>query len=98
MQKIPVSELKAGMVIAKAIMNESGMVLLGEGTALTHSIISRLKRMDLNSIFVEGALITGKSREEMLSDLDSRFKKTEKEPHMELIKGIIRDRIVEVYK
>lgn len=98
MQRIPISELKAGMVVAKAIMNDSGMVLLSEGTALTESLIARLGRMDLKSIFIEGAAASGKSREEMLADLDSRFSKTESEPYMGKIKAAIKARIEEVYQ
>ncbi|MGO9380421.1 MAG: hypothetical protein ACLPN1_05685 [Dissulfurispiraceae bacterium] len=98
MQKIRVSELKTGMVVARAITNDSGMVLLSEGTSLTAALIARLIRMDLESIFIEGAPATGKSLEEMLSDLDNRFKKTEKNPYMNVIKGIIRERLEEVYK
>lgn len=97
-QKIPINELKVGMVVARAITNDSGMVLLSEGTALTDSLIKRLNRMDLQSIFIEGAPLNGKSREEMLSDLDKRFKKTEKEPYMNVIKGAIKARIEEVYQ
>ncbi len=86
------------MVVARAITNDSGMVLLSEGTSLTAALIARLIRMDLESIFIEGAPATGKSLEEMLSDLDNRFKKTEKNPYMNVIKGIIRERLEEVYK
>lgn len=98
MQKIPISELKAGMVVARAIMNDSGMVLLSEGTSLTDNLIARLNRMDLRSIFIEGTPATGKSRDEMLSDLDQRFEKTGKEPYMDVIKGAIKARIEEVYQ
>ena len=98
MQKISINELEVGMVVAKAIMNDSGMVLLSEGTALTDSLIKRLNRMDLQSIFIEGAPLNAKSREEMLADLDNRFKKTENEPYMDVIKGAIKARIEEVYQ
>ncbi|HMK56549.1 MAG TPA: hypothetical protein VK448_07935 [Dissulfurispiraceae bacterium] len=98
MQRIPISSLKAGMVVAKAITNDSGMVLLSVGTALTDSLITRLNRMDLQSIWIEGASETAKSRDEMLADLDSRFRKTGNEPYMNVIKGAIKTRIEEVYK
>jgi hypothetical protein len=97
-QRIPTSELKAGMVLAKAVVNESGMVLLSQGTALTDSLIARLGRMDLTYISVEGVSPTDKSREQMLSELDQRFSKTENERYMDVIKGVIKARIEEVYK
>ncbi len=98
MQKIRVSELKAGMVLARDVINESGMVLLSEGTTLTDSLIARLGRMDLSHVSVEGVSPTDKNREQMLSELDQRFKLTEKEPYMDIIKGVIKMRIEEVYK
>jgi len=97
-QRIPLSELKVGMVVARAITNESGMVLLSEGTALTESLIVRLGRMDLSHIFIRGASSSDKSKAELLSELDHRFKKTEKEPYMHIIKGVIKARIEEVYQ
>jgi hypothetical protein len=98
MQRIPVSDLKAGMVVAKAITNESGMVLLSEGTTLTDNLIVRLGRMDLSHIFIEGASSSDKSRAELLSELDLRFEKTGKERYMDAIKGVIKARIEEVYQ
>jgi len=97
-QRIPLSELKAGMVVAKSITNESGMVLLSKGTALTDSLIARLERMDLSHISIEGASSSDKSKAELLSELDHRFEKTGKEPYMDVIKGVIKVRIEEVYQ
>jgi hypothetical protein len=96
MQRIPIDDLKPGMVVAKAITNESGMVLLSEGTTLTDSLITRLGRMDLSHISIEGASSSDKSKEELLSELDNRFKKTGKEKYMDIIKGVIKTRIEEV--
>ncbi len=98
MQRVQVNKLKAGMVLAKPITNESGMVLLSEGTVLTDSLIMRLNRMDITSVSVEGASTTDKTMEERLSDLDRRFSKTGKEPFMDLIKGVIKSHIEEVYR
>ncbi len=98
MIRIPVNELKAGMVLARPVVNESGMVLLSEGTALTDSLIARLGRMDLSHVSVQGVSSTDKSREQMLDELDQRFSITGKEKYMDVIKNVIRTRIEEVYK
>lgn len=98
MQRIPVNKLQSGMVLAKSITNESGMVLLSEGTVLTDSLIMRLNRMDVTTVSVEGASTTDKTKEERLSDLDRRFSKIDKEPHMDSIKAAIRAHIEEVYQ
>jgi hypothetical protein len=98
MQRVSINKLKPGMVLAKSITNESGMVLLSEGTALTDSLIMRLNRMDITSVSIEGASTSDKSREERLSELDRRFSKTEKEAYMDVIKGAIKAHIEEVYQ
>ena len=98
MQRISISDLKPGMVVAKPVTNESGMVLLSEGTVLTDSLISRLGRMDLSHISVQGGSSTSKSREQMLAELELRFKMTGSEPYMNIIKDAIKARIEEVYQ
>lgn len=98
MQKIAVNNLQAGMVVARAITNDSGMVMLSEGTALTDSLIKRLGSMELGHVFIEGDAPDAKSKDEMLADLDFRFKKTEKEQYMDTIKQVLKARIEEVYK
>jgi hypothetical protein len=98
MQRIPIDDLKPGMVVAKAITNESGMVLLSEGTTLTDSLIVRLGRMDLSHISIQGASSSDKSKAELLAELDHRFEKTGKERYMDVIKGVLKARIEEVFQ
>jgi hypothetical protein len=98
-RRIAVSDLQAGMVVAKPIMNDGGMVMLSEGTTLTDSLISRLgKMMETAYVFVEGEAPGAKSCAERLADLELRFKKTENEKYMSTIKNAIKTRIEEVCK
>jgi hypothetical protein len=96
MQRVPIEDLKPGMVVAKAITNESGMVLLSEGTSLTDSLITRLGRMDLTHISIEGASSSDKSKEQLLGELEQRFSRTGKEKYMDILKAVIKARIEEV--
>ncbi len=57
MQKIPMALVLPGMVLAQDIKNEDnpdGPPLCGKGVHLTEALISRLQRMDIQSITVEG--------------------------------------------
>lgn len=98
MAKIPVSALKPGMKLTKPVVNDAGMVLLGEDTRLTDTLIERLLNMNIGSVHVEGAASPGKSKEEMLAELDARFKKTENEPYMGMLKKLFKEHIEELYK
>jgi hypothetical protein len=97
-RRIAIEDLEVGMVVAKPILNDGGMVMLSEGTPLTVGLISRLVKMEIAYIFIEGEEPGAKSREERLSDLDLRFKMTENEKYMNVIKNAIKTRIEEVYK
>jgi hypothetical protein len=93
MQRIPLSLAKPGMKLAKAVLNEKGLILCGEGTELNEMLISRLAGMDIQRVTVEGHPVdTGveeKSPEELLYDLEKRFKKVASDPLMMTIKGIM---------
>jgi len=98
MAKMPVSALKPGMKLAKPIVNDAGMILLGEGSWLTDTLIERLLNMNIGSVYVEGTASLGKSKEEMLAELDARFKKTESEPYMGTLKKLLKEHIEELFK
>ncbi len=98
MAKIPVSALSPGMKLTKPVVNDAGMVLLGEGTELTATLIERLLNMNIGSVYIEGAASPGKSKDEMLAELDARFKKTENEPYMGTLKRLFKEHIEELYK
>jgi hypothetical protein len=98
MRRIGTDNLQAGMVVAKPITNDSGMVMLSEGTALTESLIKRLGKMEVDYIFIEGEALDAKSKEELLAGLETRFRKTENEKYMGQIKKVLKARIEEVCK
>ncbi|WP_045210844.1 hypothetical protein [Desulfonatronovibrio magnus] len=54
MQKIPLDKAKPGMVLAKPILRDNGMVLVAEGTEITDTLITRLENMDIPSVVVQG--------------------------------------------
>lgn len=98
MIRVLITDLKTGMKLAQPIQNESGMVLLGEGTEITPSIIDRLHEMGLTSVLIQGKRMPKKSKEDVLADIDERFKKTENEKYMGSIKISLLEHIDELYK
>lgn len=97
MSKIATDKLESGMKLAKPVVNSSGMVLMGENTELTEDLISRIKAMDLDGVYIQGMSKPSLPMETMLADLDERFKMAEKEPHMDILKKVFREHIEGLY-
>lgn len=98
MLRVVVNNLKPGMKLAKPVQNESGMVLIAEGTELSFSTIERLIVMGVSSVMIEGSRAQSKSKEEVLEEISIRFKKTENEKHTGMLKKIMIEHINELYK
>jgi hypothetical protein len=93
-----INDLKPGMRLLKPVTNPSGMVLLTEGLELTVELIDRLRKMEIESVFVRGGTKPTRPKEVLLSELDYRFKKTETEPQMGELKKILTNHIHGLYE
>ncbi|MBF0558142.1 MAG: hypothetical protein HQL08_05130 [Nitrospirae bacterium] len=91
MKRVLIDRLKPGMKLAKPVVNDAGMILIGEGTLLTGTHINRLENMSISSVFVEGTSGPAKTKEELIAELDARFRKTEDEPYMSTLKRIMKE-------
>jgi len=86
MQKVPLELVLPGMILARTITNDTGMVLCGEGTELTDVIIERLKRMNVSHVTLKGHPVDlgdTKSTEQKLADLRDRFVRVQGDPLMD---------------
>jgi hypothetical protein len=54
MQKIPVKLAAPGMKLAKAVVREDGITLVGEGVELSESLIARFEQSGISTITVKG--------------------------------------------
>ena len=54
MQKIPLKLAKAGMVLAKPVLRDNGLVLMAEGTELSETLLPRLESMGVETLVVKG--------------------------------------------
>lgn len=96
MQRIPIMLALPGMTLARNICREDGAAgppICGKGVTLTVSLIERLKRMGVQTITVEGHPVRmedDKAPEELLEDLDRRFRKAADDPLTGNLKEIYR--------
>lgn len=98
MLRIPINDLKPGMKLAQSIQNDSGMILLSKGTELTPSIIERIIEMGIGIVSIEGRKAPLKPKEEVLEEINARFKKTENERHMDLLKRLVIEHVNKLYE
>jgi len=77
MQKIPVDKAAKGMILAKPVVRENGVVLMGEGTELNDLLIEKLKDLDIKKIAVKGRPLDigggEKTLEQLYAELEERF-------------------------
>jgi hypothetical protein len=103
MQKIPVGFGKAGMVLARDVFlqqSDRGIPVCTKGAPLSEPLLEKLARMGINSICVEGHPVSvpdEKPLEELLEDLDKRFKKVEGNPLMARMRERIRKKLIKSY-
>ncbi len=96
MQRIPIMQAKPGMELARDIRRSDlvdGPPICGKGVELTFSLIDRLKRMGIQTITVVGhpVWVEGdKTPQQLLDDLDRRFRKVGDDPLTGKLKGIYR--------
>jgi len=88
MQKVPIKLARPGMVLARTVCNDTGMVLCGEGTELTDTIIERLKHMNVTHLVLAGRPVDmgdAKTAEQKLAELEERFVNVRGNPIMERV-------------
>ncbi|MEI6125522.1 MAG: hypothetical protein WCQ99_03110 [Pseudomonadota bacterium] len=77
MQRIPIEKAVRGMVTAKSVLNETGVVLIGQGTELTDGLIEKLKSLDIQNVIVKGRPldlgVEEKGLEQLYKELEDRF-------------------------
>ena len=105
MRKIQIAreEAREGMVLAEAVEDNKGRVILAPGAKLTSVIISRLSRWGVVSVVVEAPELeeseageTGggastsdpQEREKISARLDQAFRLVAEDPNMQVVKQI----------
>jgi len=97
MQKIPIDLARPGMVLAKAVTRENGMVLVAAGTTLTESLIPKLGNMGVEEIAVQGDALGledgcgAEALEKKLEVLEHRFRNFGDNAYMQRVKGLVEE-------
>lgn len=92
MKRVVIEELTAGMILAKPVTNNTGMVVLPVGAELDEATLSRLQRLGLTSVYVEGDAgdASGKTMAELEAELEHRFRRVIDDPIQYQIREAIR--------
>lgn len=95
MQKIPLNLAKPGMILAKPLLRDNGLVLVAENTKLSETLLQRLERMDIQTITVQGHPVDlGDGGEtpyaKRLARLDHLFRRHTKDAWMQKVREHIR--------
>ncbi len=67
-RRIPIEQLKPGMVIAKAIYNSDGGILLHSGIKLTETFINRLSSLSIVSVYIKDSLFDDSRYQDVISE------------------------------
>lgn len=86
------------MRLSRPVLNKAGLVVMGENTELTESLIGKIQELGIDKVSVVGPAWKLPPQEEMRAALDRRFEKVEGEPHMSLLKRIIAEHIESLYE
>lgn len=92
MKRVVIEELTVGMILAKPVTNNTGMVVLPVGAELDEATLSRLQRLGLTSVYVEGDAgdASGKTLAELEAELEHRFRRVIDDPIQYQIREAIR--------
>ncbi len=97
MKKTKVNAAVAGLKLAKPVENEAGMVLYGAGMEITEQMVSKLKMMSIEAIYVEGMEDLRFSKDEYLKVVDTAFLKVGGSSIMDGLKQAMREHIDSLY-
>jgi len=97
MQKIPMNKVVEGMVLAKPITREDGVVLMGEDTVLSGVLIEKLKALEIKRIIVKGRPLDLGAEEKTVEQFTAELDKRLRSVAADKLGGQIRNMIIRDY-
>ena len=97
MQRILTAQASEGMVLAQEVRTPEGRILCGKGTALSTSLIDRLRQMEVATLIVEGhpvAVEGERTLAEELREIERRFSRVTDTPPLMYLKKRIMEKTV----
>lgn len=97
MLKMSVESVGPGAVLAKPIVNDTGIILIAVGVEVTGSLKQKLASMGITEVFVDGKRVPDIPKEEFVAKVNVSFSKTEEDPRMAAMKRALLAHIEELY-
>jgi len=97
MLKMSVESVGPGAVLAKPIVNDTGIILIAAGVEITGSLKEKLASMGITEVFIAGKKAPDIPKEEFIANVDLSFSKTGEDPRMAAIKRALLAHIEELY-
>ena len=97
MLKMSVESLEPGAILAKPIVNDSGISLIAAGVEVSRPIKEKLVSMGITEVFVVGKRVPDVPKEEFVAKVNASFTKTEEDPRMAAMKRALLAHIEELY-
>ncbi|MBU8880810.1 HD-GYP domain-containing protein [Bacillus sp. FJAT-29790] len=91
MRLVTTTSVEAGTILAKAIYNETGQILLNEGIELKEGMIQRLQTLGVSYIYIKDSqtddieyigTLTDSLRREAIQTINSTFQQLQKDPKL----------------
>jgi hypothetical protein len=97
MLKMSVESVGPGAVLAKPIVNNTGIILIAAGVEVTASLKEKLANMGITEVFITGKRVPDIPMEEFVAKINISFSKTEQDPRMAAMKRALLAHVEELY-
>jgi hypothetical protein len=97
MLKASVESVEPGAVLAKPIVNDTGITLIAAGVEVSRPIKEKLASMGITEIFIAGKRVPDIPKEEFVAKVNASFAKAEEDPRMAAMKRALLAHIEELY-
>ena len=97
MLRVSVESVEPGVVLARPIMNDAGIILIAAGVEVTEPLREKLITMGITEVCIVGRKKPDIPKEEFVAKVNAMFAKTEEDPRMAAMKRALLAHIEELY-
>jgi hypothetical protein len=94
--RLCLDKIQLGMQLSRHALNNSGVLLLERGTVITAEMLGKLRNAEVRHLFVADNS-DDERLDEALSALEERFAMTRDEPHMGVLRDLLREHMEDIY-
>jgi hypothetical protein len=97
MLRMSVESVGPGAMLARPIVNDTGIVLIAAGVEISGALKEKLTSMGITEIFIAGTRVPDISKEEFVAKVNVSFSKCEEDPRMAMMKRALLAHVEELY-